>query len=59
MKDTISTNDWLNWVDTGEATDMLLLQLALKIKTGHNLGEREASIYVFHAAEIEKLLKEI
>jgi hypothetical protein len=59
MKDTISTKDWLNWVDTGDATEKLLVQIALKIKMGHDLGEREASIYVFHATEIEKLLKEI
>lgn len=59
MKDTILTEDWLNWVDTGKATEKLLVQIALKIKMGHDLGEREASIYVFHATEIEKLLKEI
>jgi len=26
---------------------------------GHECGEKEASIYVFHAKEIEELLKEI
>ena len=39
--------------------ERLLLQIALKIKMGHECGEKEASIYVFHAKEIEELLKEI
>ena len=59
MKDTISTKDWLNWVDTGKASEKLLVHLALKIKTGHDLGDREASIYVFHSKQIEKLLKDM
>lgn len=59
MKDAIPNRDWQDWVETGEASDRLLMQIALKIKMGHELGEREASIYVFHASEIEDLLKTI
>jgi hypothetical protein len=59
MKDAIPEQDWQNWVETGEASDRLLMQIALKIKMCHLLGEREASIYVFHAKEIEDLLKTI
>jgi hypothetical protein len=59
MKDAIPDKDWKHWVSTGEASDRLLMQIALKIKMCHILGEREASIYVFHAQEIEKLLKDI
>jgi len=59
MKDAVPEKDWQNWVETGEASDRLLTQIALKIKMCHTLGEREASIYVFHAREIEDLLKEI
>jgi len=59
MKDTIPNKDWQKWVETGVASDRILMQVALKIKMGHELGERESSIYVFHASEIEQLLKEI
>jgi hypothetical protein len=59
MKDAIPNKDWQHWVETGEASDRLLMQIALKIKMGHQLGEKEASIYVFHAGEIERILKEI
>ena len=59
MKDAIPEKDWQDWVETGEASDRLLMQIALKIKMSHSLGQREASIYVFHAKEIESLLKEI
>lgn len=59
MGDTISNSDWTHWVETGEASERLLMQIALKIKMGHECGEKEASIYVFHAKEIEKLLGEI
>jgi len=59
MKDAVPEKDWQHWVETGEASERLLMQIALKIKMCHNLGEREASIYVFHAREIEDLLKEI
>ena len=59
MKDAIPDKDWKHWVATGEASERLLMQIALKIKMCHTLGEREASIYVFHANEIEKMLKEI
>ena len=59
MKDAIPEKDWQKWVETGKASDRLLMQIALKIKMCHTLGEREASIYVFHAQEIESLLKEI
>jgi len=59
MKDTIPNKDWLHWVDTGEVSDLLITQIALKIKMGHDLGEKEASIYVFHAREIEDLLNSI
>ena len=59
MKDAIPNKDWNHWVETGEASERLLMQVALKIKMGHDLGERESSIYVFHAQEIEELLKTI
>jgi len=59
MKDAIPNKDWKHWVSTGEASDRLLVQIALKIKMGHELSEREASIYVFHSQEIESLLKDI
>lgn len=59
MKDAIPNKDWQKWVETGEASDRLLTQVALKIKMGHQLGERESSIYVFHAREIEEILKNI
>jgi hypothetical protein len=59
MKDAIPNKHWNLWVETGEASERLLMQIALKIKMGHELGEREASIYVFHASEIEELLKTI
>jgi hypothetical protein len=59
MKDAIPNKDWQHWVETGEASERLLMQIALKIKMGHGLGEKEASIYVFHAQEIEELLKTI
>ena len=59
MADAIPDKDWQHWVATGEASERLLMQIALKIKMMHILGEREASIYVFHAAEIESILKDI
>lgn len=59
MRDAIPNKDWQHWVETGQASDRILMQVALKIKMGHELGEREASIYVFHATEIEQILKEI
>ena len=59
MKDAIPDKDWQEWVETGIASERLLTQVALKIKMGHDLGERESSIYVFHASEIESLLKDI
>lgn len=59
MRDAIPNKDWQHWVETGQASDRILMQVALKIKMGHELGEREASIYVFHASEIEQILKEI
>ena len=59
MKDAIPNKDWQKWVETGQASDRILMQVALKIKMGHQLGEREASIYVFHASEIESILKDI
>lgn len=59
MKDAVPEKDWQHWVETGEPSERLLMQIALKIKMCHTLGEREASIYVFHAREIEDLLKEI
>lgn len=59
MRDAIPNKDWQKWVETGQASDRILMQVALKIKMGHELGEREASIYVFHASEIEQILKEI
>jgi hypothetical protein len=59
MKDAIPNKHWNLWVETGKASERLLMQIALKIKMGHELGEREASIYVFHASEIEELLKTI
>ena len=59
MKDAVPEKDWQHWVETGEASERLLMQIALKIKMCHTLGEREASIYVFHAREIEDLLKQI
>ena len=59
MKDAIPNKDWQHWVETGEASERLLTQIALKIKMGHQLGEKEASIYVFHASEIETILKSI
>ena len=59
MKDAIPDKDWQEWVSTGIASERLLMQVALKIKMGHGLGERESSIYVFHAGEIESMLKNI
>ena len=59
MKDAIPDKDWQHWVATGEASERLLMQVALKIKMAHDLGKREASIYVFHAPEIEEILKSI
>lgn len=59
MKDAIPDKDWQHWVQTGEASERLLMQIALKIKMGHGLGERESSVYVFHASEIESMLKKI
>ena len=59
MKDAVPEKDWQDWVETGHASARLLMQIALKIKMCHLLGERESSIYVFHAKEIEDLLKEI
>jgi hypothetical protein len=59
MRDAIPEKDWLHWVETGEASERLLMQVSLKIKMGHGLGEQEASIYVFHASEIEEILKRI
>ncbi len=59
MKDAIPEKDWLHWVETGEASERLLMQICLKIKMGHKLGEQEASIYVFHAQEMEEILKRI
>lgn len=57
--DLIPKKDWLKWVETGNASDRLLLQVALKIRSGQGLGEQEASIYVFHAKEIELILKDL
>lgn len=59
MKDAIPDKDWQEWVSTGKASERLLMQIALKIKMMHTLGEREASIYVFHASEIEDMLRNI
>lgn len=59
MGDTIPKKDWLHWIETGEASDRLLLQVALKIRSGQSMGEKEASVYVFHAQEIEAILKSI
>lgn len=57
MKKDVSKKEWSNWLETGLPNQKRLNAIAEKIRVCDLLTIREQSIYQFHAAEIELILK--
>jgi len=57
MRKDVSNKEWSNWLETGLPNQKRLNSIAEKIRVGDLLTKREQSIYQFHAAEIELILK--
>lgn len=53
----IPAAEWAKWIDTGRITEQRLLKLVDKIRTGEILTIQEQSMYIYHATEIEQLLR--
>lgn len=54
---SISKDDWILFVDTGQITDQLVHYIANKIKNNITLSRQEISIYTAHSQRIEQLLR--
>jgi hypothetical protein len=54
---TISENNWNNFVDNNNVSDIIINLIAEKIKLNYNLTIKELAIYYEHANRIENKLK--
>lgn len=59
MPETIPDQEWNKWIETGKASQKRLHSIALRIRLGHVLDTREQALYIYHAQEIEALLKSL
>lgn len=59
MIEIVPDQEWNEWIESGQAEERRLLSIALRIRQGHVLQTREQAMYVYHAPEIESILKNL
>ena len=59
MIEIVPDQEWNEWIESGQAEERRLLSIALRIRQGHVLQTREQAMYVYHATEIESILKNL
>lgn len=52
----MSSEEWQRYVDTGEVSGKVLMEIVKRIKTGEDLGTRDLAVYMSHGEIIERLL---